>query len=29
MASTSTVAPDVSLTRYMQEIRKFPMLSHE
>ena len=30
MASNiSTMAPDVSLTRYMQEIRKFPMLAHE
>lgn len=30
MASTmTTLAPDVSLTRYMQEIRKYPMLSHE
>jgi RNA polymerase sigma-32 factor len=30
MASTiTTVGPDVSLTRYMQEIRKYPMLSHE
>jgi RNA polymerase sigma-32 factor len=30
MASNiSSAAPDVSLTRYMQEIRKFPMLSHE
>jgi RNA polymerase sigma-32 factor len=30
MASTmSTMAPDASLTRYMQEIRKYPMLSHE
>jgi DNA-directed RNA polymerase sigma subunit (sigma70/sigma32) len=24
-----SMAPDVSLTRYMQEIRKFPMLAHE
>jgi len=30
MASTvSTLAPDASLTRYMQEIRKYPMLAHE
>jgi RNA polymerase sigma-32 factor len=30
MASTmSSMAPDASLTRYMQEIRKYPMLSHE
>jgi len=30
MASTvSTMAPDASLTRYMQEIRKYPMLAHE
>ena len=30
MASTlSSMAPDASLTRYMQEIRKFPMLAHE
>ncbi|MBB5374059.1 RNA polymerase sigma factor RpoH [Acidocella aromatica] len=30
MASTvSTLAPDASLTRYMQEIRKYPMLTHE
>src|ERR1700709_1309337 len=30
MASTlSSMAPDLSLTRYMQEIRKFPMLAHE
>ncbi|WP_298225636.1 RNA polymerase sigma factor RpoH [Acidocella sp.] len=29
MASTVTsLAPDASLTRYMQEIRKYPMLSH-
>src|ERR1700726_1458686 len=30
MASTvSSIAPDASLTRYMQEIRKYPMLAHE
>ena len=30
MASTmSSLAPDASLTRYMQEIRRFPMLAHE
>lgn len=30
MASTvSSLAPDASLTRYMQEIRKYPMLAHE
>ena len=30
MASTvSTLGPDASLTRYMQEIRKYPMLAHE
>jgi len=30
MASNlSAMAPDTSLTRYMQEIRKYPMLSHE
>ena len=30
MASTMTsLAPDASLTRYMQEIRRFPMLAHE
>ncbi|MDR3505892.1 MAG: RNA polymerase sigma factor RpoH [Acidocella sp.] len=30
MASTvSTLGPDASLTRYMQEIRKYPMLTHE
>ncbi len=30
MASTmSSMAPDASLTRYMQEIRKYPMLAHE
>jgi RNA polymerase sigma-32 factor len=30
MASTmSTMAPDASLTRYMQEIRQYPMLAHE
>jgi len=23
------MAPDASLTRYMQEIRKYPMLAHE
>lgn len=29
MASTvMNLAPDISLTRYMQEIRKYPMLSH-
>jgi RNA polymerase sigma-32 factor len=25
----ATMAPDASLTRYMQEIRKYPMLTHE
>nr|WP_295742750.1 RNA polymerase sigma factor RpoH [uncultured Acidocella sp.] len=30
MASTmSSLAPDASLSRYMQEIRKYPMLSHQ
>ena len=30
MASTmSSMAPDASLTRYMQEIRQYPMLAHE
>ncbi|WP_297491429.1 RNA polymerase sigma factor RpoH [Acidocella sp.] len=30
MASTMTsMAPDASLTRYMQEIRQYPMLAHE
>jgi RNA polymerase sigma-32 factor len=30
MASTmSSLAPDASLTRYMQEIRQYPMLAHE
>jgi RNA polymerase sigma-32 factor len=30
MASTMTnLAPDASLTRYMQEIRQYPMLAHE
>jgi RNA polymerase sigma-32 factor len=30
MASTmSNMAPDASLTRYMQEIRQYPMLAHE
>ena len=30
MASTiTTLAPDASLTKYMQEIRKYPMLAHE
>src|SRR6202166_4198868 len=28
-SSVSTMAPDASLTRYMQEIRKYPMLAHE
>ena len=29
MASISAIGPDTSLTRYMQEIRKYPMLAHE
>ena len=28
-SNVSTMAPDASLTRYMQEIRKYPMLAHE
>ena len=28
-SSVTTLAPDASLTRYMQEIRKYPMLTHE
>jgi len=28
-SSVSSMAPDASLTRYMQEIRKYPMLAHE
>ncbi len=28
-SAVSTLAPDASLTRYMQEIRKYPMLAHE
>ncbi len=28
MASATNLAPDASLTRYMQEIRRYPMLSH-
>ena len=28
-SNAATMAPDASLTRYMQQIRKFPMLSHE
>ncbi len=29
MASISAIGPDISLTRYMQEIRKYPMLAHD
>jgi len=28
-SNVSSPAPDASLTRYMQEIRKYPMLAHE
>jgi RNA polymerase sigma-32 factor len=28
-SNVSSLAPDASLTRYMQEIRKYPMLAHE
>jgi len=28
-SNVSSMAPDASLTRYMQEIRKYPMLAHE
>jgi RNA polymerase sigma-32 factor len=28
-SNVQSMAPDASLTRYMQQIRKFPMLSHE